>query len=260
MDYLTNQYSYHGFTEHKRGNYTLTPLVELGPAPNVSNEFSAVQMKRYLIPAKETRTEMQVANSRFIATIAPVFSVDEAKAIIARVKEEFADASHNVPAFVIGHGASVTAHSNDDGEPSGTAGRPALAVLQGSGLGDAVVVVTRYFGGTKLGTGGLVRAYGDAVRAVLEVTPRAEKVPTHTVMIVLPYSHFENVRRVIEAHHGIILDEDFAVDVTLTCQFTVSGFAAFQAALQELSHGSLQAEIIGTDEASIMPIGSFPDE
>ena len=106
---------------------------------------------------------------------------------MARIKQEFADASHNVPAFVVGYGNAVTAHCNDDGEPSGTAGRPMLAVLQGSGLGDAAVVVTRYFGGTKLGTGGLVRAYGDAVRAVLEIAPRAEKVPTHTVMFGLPY-------------------------------------------------------------------------
>jgi putative IMPACT (imprinted ancient) family translation regulator len=87
-----------------------------------------------LIPAQETRIEIKVLNSRFIATAAPVFSVDEAKGFIARVKSEFADASHNVPAYLIGHGATIVAHCHDDGEPSGTAGRPALAVLQGSGL------------------------------------------------------------------------------------------------------------------------------
>ena len=130
-------------------------------------------MDRYLIPAQETRIEIIVVNSRFIATAAPVFSVDEAKAFIAKVREEFADASHNVPTYLIGHGASVIAHCSDDGEPSGTAGRPALAVLRGSGLGDVAVVVTRYFGGTKLGTGGLVRAYGDAVREVLAVLETA---------------------------------------------------------------------------------------
>jgi uncharacterized YigZ family protein len=143
---------------------------------------------RYPIPAKETRVEIMVVNSRFIASAAPAFSVEQAKAFIARMKEEFADASHNVPAYLIGHGASVTAHCSDAGEPSGTAGRPALAVLQGSGLGDIVVVVTRYFGGTKLGTGGLVRAYTDATKAVLEALPRAEKIPTHTVMFSLPYT------------------------------------------------------------------------
>jgi len=215
-------------------------------------------MERYLIPAEEIRTETQVSNSRFIATLAPVFSVEEAKEFIARIKDEFPDATHNVPAFVIGYGASVTAHSNADGEPSGTAGRPALAVLQGSGLGDAAVVVTRYFGGTKLGTGGLVRAYGDAVRAVLEITPRAEKVPTYIVKIDLPYKYYERLKHLVEIHNGIIREEDFAAEVTLNCEFAADGFPAFEAALKELSHGQLAAQIIQTNKAAIMPLGSFP--
>jgi uncharacterized YigZ family protein len=215
-------------------------------------------MKRYPIPAKETSTEITAVNSRFIATIAPAFSVDEAKAFIARTKVKFKDASHNVPAFVIGFGPSVTAHCSDDGEPSGTAGRPALAVLQGSGLGDAVVVVTRYFGGTKLGKGGLVRAYGDAVRAVLKVVPRAEKIPTHTVMVEIPYSLYERVKLLIQAHHGLIQDEDFTADITISSQFSVEQFSAFQTALQELSHGKISAEIVETNEDTIMPIGQFP--
>jgi len=214
-------------------------------------------MKRYRIPGQKTRTEITVVNSRFIATIAPVFSVEEAKAFIGKIKAEFEDASHNVPAYVVGHGASVTAHCNDDGEPSGTAGRPALAVLQGSGLGDAAVVVTRYFGGTKLGKGGLVRAYGDAVRAVLEVLPLAEKIPTHSVMIALPYNLFDRVKLLIEAHNGKILDQEFATDITITCQFTVEGFPPFQESLNEMTHGTLSAEIIETNPETIMPIGSF---
>ncbi len=216
-------------------------------------------MRRYLIPAEEARAEIQVSNSRFIASLAPVFSVDEAKSFIARIKAEFADASHNVPTFIVGHGSSVTAHSNDDGEPSGTAGRPALAVLQGSGLGDTAVVVTRYFGGTKLGTGGLVRAYSDAVRAVLEITARAEKVPTHSVMITMPYNYYERVKRLVDAQKGIIREEEFTANVTIHCEFTTEGFPAFQVALKELSHGQLNAEIIETNQASIMPIGTFPD-
>jgi uncharacterized YigZ family protein len=213
---------------------------------------------RYLIPARESRAEIQVSNSRFIATLAPVFSVKEARDFIARIKTEFKDASHNVPVFVVGHGASVTAHSNDDGEPSGTAGRPALAVLQGSGLGDCAVVVTRYFGGTKLGTGGLVRAYGDSVRAVLEITLRAEKVPTHTVMMALPYNIFERLKLLVEEHNGLIHDQDFAADVTLSCEFASHILPKFQSALKELSHGQIEAEIIETNEAAIMPIGTFP--
>ncbi|MEM9776594.1 MAG: YigZ family protein, partial [Chloroflexota bacterium] len=111
-------------------------------------------MSRYLIPAEKTKAEIEVKRSRFIATAAPVFTVEEAKAFIKEVKQEFSDASHNVPAFLVGHGSSITKHCNDDGEPSGTAGRPMLAVLEGSDLGDIAVVVTRYWGGIKLGTGG----------------------------------------------------------------------------------------------------------
>jgi len=211
-------------------------------------------MDRYPIPARETRVELQVLNSRFIATAAPVFSVDEAKAFVARIREEFADASHNVPVYLVGYGASVVAHSSDDGEPSGTAGRPALAVLRGSGLGDVAVVVTRYFGGTKLGTGGLVRAYSDSVREVLDALPRAEKVPTHTVLVVTEYSFFERVRLAVEAHRGEILDEKFAADVTVTARFPVERVPAFQEALQELSNGTIEAVIVATDPATIMPL------
>jgi uncharacterized YigZ family protein len=209
---------------------------------------------KLLIPAREARAEIIVVNSRFITTAAPVFTVDEAKAFVARIKREFADASHNVAAYLIGHGATVIAHCNDDREPSGTAGRPALAVLRGSGLGDVAVVVTRYFGGTKLGTGGLVRAYGDGVRAVLAVLPRAAKVAAHTALIATPYGFFERLRLLIAAHHGKTLNEDFGTDVVVTAQFSVDRFPGFQEALREKSSGTLEAVIVATNEATIMPV------
>jgi uncharacterized YigZ family protein len=211
-------------------------------------------MKRYPIPAQEARAEIKVKNSLFIATAAPVFSVEEAREFMARIKSEFSDASHNVPAYAVGYGPAVIAHCSDDGEPSGTAGRPILAVLQGSGLGDLAIVVTRYFGGTKLGTGGLARAYGDAAKAVLEILPRAEKVPTHTAMLVIPYNYLERIRLLVAAHNGRILDEEFAADITVTMQFTVETFPAFQAALEEMSHATLAAEIVETNEETIMPL------
>jgi uncharacterized YigZ family protein len=196
---------------------------------------------------------MTVANSRFIATLTPVFAVEQAKSFISTIRQEFADATHNVPAYLIGGGDSVIAHCSDDGEPSGTAGRPALAVLRGSGFGDIAVIVTRYFGGTKLGTGGLVRAYSDAVRLVVDVVPRAEKVTTHIVIITLPYRLFEKVRQVIATHHGLVIDESFSADVSITAQFPVDAFPTFQEALQELSAGSLQAEVVETRDL-LMPI------
>ncbi|RLD08551.1 MAG: YigZ family protein [Chloroflexota bacterium] len=209
-------------------------------------------MNNYPIPAQETQAETRVANSRFIATLGPVFSVEDAKTFIERIKAKYADATHNVPVFLVGHGASVTAHSSDDGEPSGTAGRPALAVLRGSGLGDVAVVVTRYFGGTKLGTGGLVRAYGNAVRAVLEVTPRAQKISTHIAKLVTPYPYFERIQQMIAKNKGLILHNEFTAEVAITCQFPVERFEHFQGQLQELTGGTVQAEIIEENKIAIM--------
>lgn len=207
-----------------------------------------------VIPAREARTEIRVVNSRFIATIAPVFSVQEARAFIERVEHEFEDATHNVPAYLIGHGASTIAHCSDDGEPSGTAGPPALAVLRGSDLGDVAVVVTRYFGGTKLGTGGLVRAYSQAVREVLSIVPRAMKVPTHTVLIETPYRLFEKIRRLVNLSSGQILDEAFAGEVTLSVRLPQHRLAEFQETLRELSRGQIEGQIIESSQSTIMPL------
>lgn len=206
----------------------------------------------YPIPSRETRAEIRVANSRFIASLAPALSVDEARSFIARIKAEFADASHNVPVFLVGHGDSVTAHCSDDGEPSGTAGRPALAVLQGSGLGDVVVVITRYFGGTKLGTGGLVKAYSDSIRAVLEKVERSARVMTDTVMAAFPYTYLERVRRLVAACGGEILDEEFAADVTLVARFRVGETKRYQDQITEMTSGTIMPEVIETGEM-LMP-------
>jgi putative IMPACT (imprinted ancient) family translation regulator len=127
-------------------------------------------------------------------------------------------------------------------------------VLRGSDLGDVAVVVTRYFGGTKLGTGGLVRAYGDAVRAVLTALPRAVKVSTHVVQVVTPYSGFERLRRLVAAHGGQVLDEDFQAEVTVCARFAVERFPAFENALQEAFSGTLAAEIVARDEIAIVPV------
>lgn len=206
----------------------------------------------YPVPSRETWAEIRVANSRFIATIAPARSVEDARSFINRIKTEFSDASHNVPVFLIGHGDSVTAHCSDDGEPSGTAGRPALAVLQGSGLGDVVLVITRYFGGTKLGTGGLVRAYSDSVRAVLEKVERSARVMTDTVMAVFPYTYLERVRRLVSVCGGEILDEEFTADVTVTTRFREEDTPQFQAQMAELTSGRVHPEIIESGEM-LMP-------
>lgn len=201
-----------------------------------------------LVPAAETRREIIVVNSRFIAALAPAATVAAARAFIDRIRAEFPDASHHVPAYLVGTGQTVTAHCSDDGEPGGTAGRPALAVLQGSGLGDVVVVVTRYFGGTLLGTGGLVRAYTEAVQAVVAATPRARKVPGQILLLALPYNLLERLRLLVARTGGVLLEESFGADITATLQFPAARVAEFQAALRELSAGQLQAEVMETVE------------
>jgi uncharacterized YigZ family protein len=208
---------------------------------------------RYPIPAQERRIENSVLNSRFIATVSPVFKVEEARQFITRIKTEYPDATHHVPAYIIGFGPSVINHCNDDGEPPGTAGRPALAVLSRSGFGDIAVVIARYYGGTKLGTGGLVRAYSEVVRLVLTDLPRAEKIPTHTILVAAPYTWYDRLQTLISKHSGKMLDQDLTEEITLTIQLPVDSFAAFQRSLTDSSHGNLQAVIISTED-TILPL------
>lgn len=205
-------------------------------------------MKNYFLPLYEIRREQVVVNSRFIATLAPVISNDEARSFISRIKKEFTDASHNVSAYIIGGGNTVTEYFSDDGEPSGTAGRPALTVLRGSGLGDVAVVITRYFGGTLLGTGGLVKAYTESTQSVVNAVGRGRRIPVHVVMAVIPYNLLERVRLLVTRNHGEVLDEDFTADITMTLQFPVEMFETFQNELRELSAGRLKAEIIESTE------------
>jgi uncharacterized YigZ family protein len=194
------------------------------------------------VPSGRARAEIRASNSRFIATAGPAASVEAARALVAEIRAEMPDATHHVYAYVIGHGATTTLGMSDDGEPSGTAGRPALAVLRGSGLGDAALVVTRYFGGTLLGTGGLVRAYGDAARAVLAILPREEKIERRQLVVALPYAAYETARRLLAAHAGSVLDESFAADVTLRVLLPAAQVAAFAAALGEATAGQARME------------------
>ena len=196
------------------------------------------------IPAERARAEIRVVNSRFVADIAPAATVEQARAFVAAIRAEMPDATHHVYAYIVGHGATTTLGMSDDGEPPGTAGRPTMAVLKGSGLGDAALVVTRYFGGTLLGTGGLVRAYGDAARAVLQIVPREEKVERRTLAIALPYAAYEPARRLIAGRAGEILDEAFAADVTLWARLPLAEVAALARAIEELTAGQARVEEI----------------
>jgi uncharacterized YigZ family protein len=183
------------------------------------------------------RIEYEVSHSRFIATLGNVATVDAAREFISTIRAEMSDASHHVYAFKVGYGASVTEGLSDDGEPTGTAGPPVMAVLRGADIGDAVLVVTRYFGGTKLGTGGLVRAYGDAARAVIAATPTREKVERQQLGISVPYSLYERIKLIAAAHDATIDDETFDGEVTVYLTLPLESVKPFTESVREVSAG-----------------------
>jgi len=198
----------------------------------------------YLIPTQTHRVMTAVSNSRFVTTIGHASTVDQAKAFLVGVRSEMSDANHHVYAYRVGFGNSVIEGMSDDGEPSGTSGPPILAVLRGSGVGDVIIVVTRYFGGTLLGTGGLVRAYGDAARQGLATLPTERKIEKQVLGIELPYHYFDQVKRLITHHGGTIDDESFAADVTILASFPVDLVGGFSADLIELTAGSVQPLVL----------------
>lgn len=205
-------------------------------------------MTKYPIPAQTTRVETVVVNSRFIATIGRADTVAEARQFIQAVRDEMPGATHHVYAFKVGYGGSVTEGVSDDGEPSGTAGPPVLAVLRGADLGDAVIVVTRYFGGTKLGTGGLVRAYGGAAKEVIAALPIELKVEKQPVGVTVPYGAYERLKLLLAEHQALITDEEFAAEVTVYATLPLDQIAPLEAAITHLTAG--QAALVRLDEPS----------
>ena len=172
-------------------------------------------MPGYPIAVGEAEVELRFKNSRFIGCVGQATSVEEAKAFIAVVRDRYPDASHHCYAFAAGYGATVTHGMSDDGEPSGTAGRPMLAVVQGADIGDVVVVATRYFGGTKLGTSGLVKAYTETAQAALAAVPVERKVETELLSINLGYDSYAPCRKRIEELGGLVERESFETSVVL---------------------------------------------
>ena len=170
---------------------------------------------RYRIPAARAQSEWVAKNSVFVGTVGHAPDEGAARAFIDEVRGSYADANHNAWAFKISDGPQMLIGSSDDGEPGGTAGRPMLAVLDGSGLLQVIAVVSRYFGGTKLGTGGLVRAYSAAVREALKELPSAECVLHHVGRITVDYGVYGSLKHLFPKH-GVRIDrESFTNRVTL---------------------------------------------
>jgi uncharacterized YigZ family protein len=202
-----------------------------------------------IVPLEAVRAETLVVNSRFIASLAPADSMEAARDFLSSVRAEFSDARHHVPAFLVGGERSSTEYCSDDGEPSGTAGRPLLAVLRGSGLRNVAVVVTRYFGGTLLGTGGLVRAYSEAGRLALERVRRAALVEVGRLELDLPYPLFERFRAFAAASGYSVVNESFEEVIHLAVEVPLEGRAAFESGLADLSSGLARPRLVSSGVA-----------
>lgn len=190
------------------------------------------------MPAGLHRAEQSIERSRFIATVTHAPTPDDARSFIDAMRAEFPDATHNCWAFVCGPpGSTANIGMSDDGEPHGTAGRPMLDILLYSDVGEIAVVVTRYYGGVKLGKGGLVRAYGGAVQSVLESMPRLEKVDRVRIVITIGYPDIEPLRRLLADLDGDIEGEEYAADVIYTVAAPVQSIETLKARLMDLTAG-----------------------
>lgn len=169
----------------------------------------------YKIVCEGGQDEIVEKKSRFIATVAPVESEEEAAAFIESVRKKYYDARHNCPAYIIGRNSEFT-RCSDDGEPSGTAGKPILEVLLGEGLTNTAVVVTRYFGGTLLGTGGLVRAYTQAAQAGLAASKTAVMRYGVWLLITTDYTDLGKVQHLLGNKEIPVVDSQYTDKVVLT--------------------------------------------
>lgn len=196
-------------------------------------------MAAYRTIAAPAAAEIVEKKSRFIGQIAPVTTEEEALAFIDSVKVEHRMARHNVYAYVLRNGR---VRYTDDGEPSGTAGMPTLEALQHAELADVAVVVTRYFGGTLLGTGGLVRAYTDATKAAIAAADVVTVSVCVDIVAEIPYNLYETVARAAEGAGAKVVDSRFAENVLLTLRMLDGTQAPFLEKLTELTRG--QAEMM----------------
>lgn len=196
-----------------------------------------------LAPEALHRDELLIKRSRFIVSLGHCPDTEQAKAFVERVRGEFPDATHNCWAYVAGPpGSTSRIGMSDDGEPHGTAGRPMLTVLLHCGIGEIGAVVTRYFGGIKLGTGGLVRAYQDSVRLGLDTLPTREHMITTAVRVVLDYPHITRFHRLLPRFRATVDHELFGVDATFTLSLPEEAVPDLTAELTELTDGAVLVE------------------
>ncbi len=196
---------------------------------------------RYPIPAATFRCEIEVKHSRFIATIEPTDTPDAALSFISRIKQEFPDATHNCWAYLIGPpGSTDRIGLSDDGEPHGVAGKPMLTTIQHGGIGDITAVVTRYFGGTKLGMGGMVKAYTQAVKTALEQLTVTEKISWIELSIKIGYPLLDNIERLLPEFEVELIDKQFTEQIHLDLKLPEENLSRLQTRLTDLSSGQIE--------------------
>lgn len=195
--------------------------------------------------------EIVEKKSRFLADVTPVENEDDVAEFLEKIRKKYWDASHHCSAFVLGSRGEIT-RCSDDGEPSGTAGRPILDVLTGSRVQNVCVVVTRYFGGVLLGTGGLVRAYGKAARAGLDASILLDRIPGRKLKISCDYNSIGRIQYLAGNAGYRTLSETYADTVTLTFLIPDTEASRFCAELTEATNGRAQIEDLGPQEYAIL--------
>ncbi len=196
--------------------------------------------------AKRARAEIEEKRSVFIGTAAPVATEEEARAFIEEVKKEFYDARHNVFAYLLTEGQ--ISRFTDDGEPKGSAGIPTLNVLKMSGAVDLAVVVTRYFGGILLGTGGLVRAYSAAAKAALDAAGFAVMKIYSVMEIKCSYSEYQVISSKLSKAGAVEDSSDFGADVTMTVSALKENEEALSYLVTQLTNGKVAVKTVRYEE------------
>lgn len=195
----------------------------------------------YTIPAREARFAQAIKKSRFIGVARHASSQHEVHEALAALKREFPDATHHCWAYVLGDPqSSPMIRMSDDGEPSGTAGKPILNVLQHKNVGDILLAVARYFGGTKLGAGGLVRAYSSTASGVMERLPLADKTLLRQARIRIDYAEEGPVRKLLVEHGATVRSTRYGEHVELAIQFPEVGSQPLASALATLTSGRVK--------------------
>ncbi|WP_434357751.1 YigZ family protein [Parasalinivibrio latis] len=196
--------------------------------------------KPYLILAAPVVFEKEIKKSHFITYLAHTPGTEAAKQFVHDIKLKHADARHNCWAFVAGRPEdSMKWGFSDDGEPSGTAGKPILAQLSGSGVGEITAVVTRYYGGIRLGTGGLVKAYGGGVQQALKLIETREKLMTRFVTLRCEYAHMAVVESLQSAFEAVQVESEFSHNVKMTLEVDARRVDEFKSLLVNRSGGQV---------------------